>query len=60
MKNVYYFPDKGHEDDFFGDGYPVCFTREELDFLSHEWGNGILEYVHEATREEIEKFGVEQ
>lgn len=56
----YYFPNPEYVDTIFGDQYPVCLDRAEVDRLSHEdggWEN-IWEQVHEASAAEIEEFGV--
>ncbi len=58
---TYYFPNPEHEDEFFGGFSPVCIDLPEVLRLADEWGvfdAEIMTHVHEATEDEIAKYGV--
>lgn len=55
----YYIVTEGQEaDGVYGDQYPVCLPEEEVRRLSNEFGTNLFEVMHEASDEEIEKYGV--
>ena len=58
---TYYFPNTEHCDGFFGRQDPVCVDLAELCSLADGWEvsfDQLRERVHEATAEEIRKYGV--
>lgn len=57
---TYYFPNPEYIDAVFGNQYPTCLDREEVERLSREdggWEN-IWNQMHEASAAEIEEYGV--
>lgn len=55
---TYYIAENEFADGIYGDQYPVCLDKKEVERLSREWGKDIFSQMHEATRAEIEEFGV--
>lgn len=53
----YYFPDDEYVDEVFGAQDPICIDEQELDRLCREWGEEVRDQVHEATPEELERYG---
>lgn len=66
-KTLYFFDDWSLAGDFFGSFYPHCLTADEIDEWNKECNNpdatdnpvDLWTLVHEATAEEIERFGTE-
>lgn len=60
----YYFPDDTHLNSWFWDQDPICLTWDEAERLARAWetedksADDILSQLHEATDEEIAKYGV--
>ena len=58
MSKTYYFPDPGIDAiDIFGKDTPVCVDKDTVDWLSREWDIDLMEHMHEASPEEIERYG---
>lgn len=64
MEKTYYFPNSEHIDHWFWGDEPVCIDRQEAERMAMGWeteersADDILNQLHEATDEEIEKYGV--
>lgn len=56
--NTYYMADDEFADKIFGDQYPVCLDKKEVERLSREWGVDVFEQMHEASQSEIDEYGV--
>ena len=57
---TYFFPNPENEESFFGSDNPICVDKEEVVRLATEWGftwDEMMEQVHEANDDEIEKYG---
>lgn len=56
-----YIVTEGKEaDSIYWNQYPVCMTEAEVRWLSKEYGTNLFEVLHEASPEEIEKYGVSE
>lgn len=55
---LYIVTDGDEADGVYGDQYPVCIPEEEVRRLSKEFGTDLFEVMHEASEEEIERYGV--
>lgn len=54
-----YIVTEGKEaDSIYGDQYPVCMTEAEVRRLNYEFGTNLFEVLHEASLEEIKKYGI--
>lgn len=58
MKTYYMINDNVDPDSIYGSDYPVCLDAAEVKRLGAEWGANLFDQMHEATTEEIEKYGV--
>lgn len=58
---IYYFPnDLKNADSIYGSAYPCCICRNEVIRLSKEWNTDLFAVMHEATKQEIAKYGIAQ
>lgn len=55
----YYFANEEHIESIYGDQNPICIEENEVRRLSTEWGIDLFEQMHEASKKEIEEFGIE-
>lgn len=56
-----YIVTEGKEaDSIYGSQYPVCMTEAEVRRLSKEFGTDLFQILHEASHEEIKKYGVSE
>lgn len=56
-----YIVTEGQEaDSIYGDQYPVCITGAEVRRLSNEFCRDLFEVLHEASEEEVERYGVSE
>ena len=55
---LYFLSDESKVDEIYGSSYPYCMTAKEIEWLSKEWDLDLSQYFHEATVEEINKYGV--
>lgn len=59
---TYYICDSENFDRIFGNQYPVCITKTEIMRLATEWEIelcDLMEQFHEASKNEIEEYGVD-
>lgn len=60
MAQKWYFADQAHVNYIYAWGEPKCIDEEEIKRIAHAWGDtpeGIRGMMHEATPEEIQKYG---
>lgn len=58
-KANYYFIDSNVDPVMiYGDGYPVCLSRKEVERLSAECGVNLFDVMHPASALEINEYGV--
>lgn len=55
----YYFANEWHIESIYGEQNPICIDENEVRRLSAEWGVDLFEQMHEASKEEIKEFGIE-
>jgi hypothetical protein len=63
VEGEWFFPDDEYVADFFGSNDFVCCNRESIASLARGWDvpiSEIMEHMHEATFEEISRYGVEE
>ena len=61
LNNTFYIITEGPDADrIYGDQYPTCLSRAEVERLSKEWAVDLLSVMHEASAEEIAEYGISE
>lgn len=58
MKTYYMIDSNIDPDTVYGPFNPICLDEAEVKRLSADWEVDLFEQMHEASREEIAKYGV--
>lgn len=60
MKKYYIITEGPEADSIYGSQYPVCLPEEEVRWLSKEYGTDLFQILHEASKEELKKYGTSE